>query len=156
MGPRRSKKRSDKPSSSEPRSDVTFFVDRSLGKRAVAEALRSLAFLVVAHDDVFDAATEDRQWLAHAGENNWIVLSADKGIRRKPDNLDAFVRHKVRAVVITSGNLSAADQTRIFVTYGRRIQDVLMSSKPPVAYAITKVGVLSRLSLHRRVSGLAP
>lgn len=149
MGPRRSKKPSGSPTTSAPRSDVKLFVDRSLGRYAVANALRLAGFPVVAHDEVFPQGTSDDVWLERAGSEGWVVLSADKAIRRRPSEQDAILQHRVRIVIVTSGNLTAERQGELFVQAGRRIQDKLMSSSPPAAYSLTKDGKLTKLSLRR-------
>lgn len=63
---------------------MTFFVDRSLGRRAVPSALRQAGFDVVVHDDVFAADTDDEIWLREAGVKGWIVLVKDDRIRYRP------------------------------------------------------------------------
>lgn len=62
------------------------FVDRSLGSKKVPQRLRG-AFphlRVIAHDDLFAQDTDDEVWLRHAGRRDWIVLTKDEKIRRKP------------------------------------------------------------------------
>lgn len=54
-----------------PRSDAPadpiYFVDRSLGGKFVATALRAAGAEVVVHDDVFPQNATDVEWLAEAG-----------------------------------------------------------------------------------------
>jgi hypothetical protein len=47
----------------------TFFVDRSLGGRVVAEALRAAGEAVEVHDDHFAVDAADQTWLADVGGN---------------------------------------------------------------------------------------
>jgi len=145
LSAKRSKKPSAKPNSSEPRKDAVFFVDRSLGRIGVASALRAAGFPVVAHDERFDPATPDEYWLETAGKEGWIVLSADKSIRRKPDELKALRRHKVRAVFLTSGNLKGSEQAKLCAQNGRKIQDSAMSTQAPAMFSLTKSGDLNPL-----------
>jgi hypothetical protein len=126
-----------------------MFVDRSLGKFAVAGSLRSAGYPIACHDDHFKDDTPDDEWLALVGEKQWVALSADKNIRHKADLLEAVIAHKVRIVFLTSGQLSGVAQSALFSRCGRRIQDTLMSGHPPVAYGLTKDGKLSKLSLAR-------
>lgn len=147
MSATRSKRQSAKPNSSAPRSDLTIFVDRSLGRRLVPEALRAAGFSVVAHDEVFEQNTPDEVWLTEAGKSGWLVISADKAIRRKPNEIDALVRNNVRTAILTSGNLSGTDQATLFVNNGRKIQDVLMSTAAPAIFSMTKDGKLTKMKL---------
>jgi len=150
LSAQRSKKPSAKPASSAPRSDVVLFVDRSLGRRSVAEALRAAGFAVIAHDEQFPQKTPDETWLATAGAAGWLVLSADRAIRRKPNELAAFTIHRVRAVFLTSGNMRGNEQAALFVRLGRKIQDTAMSTKAPAAFSLRKDGTLEPLSLRPR------
>jgi uncharacterized protein with PIN domain len=75
-----SKKRSGRQSSSAPHSGTTFFIDRSLGRHAVADGLRAAGFSVIALHEKFADETPDEEWLTAAGTHGWIVLSADKRI----------------------------------------------------------------------------
>lgn len=51
-----------------PREPYTFFVDRSLGRKKVAEPLRGAGEAVEIHDDHFGQDVEDVVWLGHAGD----------------------------------------------------------------------------------------
>lgn len=44
----------------------TFFVDRSLGGRIVADALRAAGAAFVVHDDHFERDAPDQKWLESA------------------------------------------------------------------------------------------
>jgi hypothetical protein len=68
---------------------VKFFFDRSLSKRLV-NAIRALEGVrsgieVQFKDDRFPPDTDDTVWIAAlAAEGNWIVVSLDPEILRKP------------------------------------------------------------------------
>jgi hypothetical protein len=102
---------------------------------------------VIAHDERFDQTTPDEVWLAAAGLERWIVLSADRAIRRKSNELEALIVHPVRAVFLTGGNMRGDEQAALLVALGRKIQDTAMSARPPEAFALTKDGRLAPLSL---------
>lgn len=65
-----------------PASGLVFFIDRSLGRKYVAEALRTAGATVEVHDDHFPQTTPDVDWLAEVGRRGWVVLSKDERIRR--------------------------------------------------------------------------
>jgi len=46
---------------------VVFFVDASLGRKVIPDALRDAGFEVIAHDDRFEPGTPDAVWFAEAG-----------------------------------------------------------------------------------------
>lgn len=70
-----------------------FFVDRSLGK-SIVEALRATGLTVHSMADVYGEERAqrlaDEVWLRDAGKNDWIVLTKDDAIRRRPAERDAL------------------------------------------------------------------
>lgn len=61
-----------------------WFVDRSLGAKIVADALRTIGERVEVHDDHFPRDAADEVWLASVGTRGWVILSKDDRIRRNP------------------------------------------------------------------------
>lgn len=55
----------------------TFFIDRSIGGRIVADALRGVGETVEVHDDHFAKNATDVEWLTFVGTRRWVVLSKD-------------------------------------------------------------------------------
>jgi len=101
---------------------LTFFVDRSLGRRAVAFALRDAGFEVVVHDDVFAADTDDEVWLAEAGERGWIVLMKDDRIRYRPRERAALEAARVQAFALTNASMTGEEQALLFRAHAGRIE----------------------------------
>src|SRR5262245_52590223 len=106
-------KRLKKPSaansiSRKPPEEVTFFLDRQLGRYKMATILRAADLRVEVHDDHLSQDATDPEWLAFAGRNNWIVITRDERIRYRAAEKQALRRVKVRAFVLTAqGNLRA-------------------------------------------------
>ena len=96
-----------------------FFVDRSLGRTVVVDELRKVGLRVLSMADVYgeQAGQElpDETWLADAGKNDWVVLTKDDAIRRRPAERDALNEAKVRVFCLTNQNLRAKDQAQRFV-----------------------------------------
>lgn len=63
----------------------------------------------------------DEVWLRDAGENDWIVLTKDDAIRRRPAERDALTAAAVRAFCLTAGHLRGAEQIERFVGNRHRI-----------------------------------
>jgi hypothetical protein len=74
---------------------LVFFIDRSLGGRVIAEALRAAGAQVEIHDAHFAPDAPDVEWLATVGKQGWVVLSKDARIRR-----DAFEREALRSASV--------------------------------------------------------
>lgn len=101
-------------SSRRPR-EVTFFVDRSLGARLVAAALRAAGAKVEGHDDHFPQDTLDTVWLREVGRRGWVVLSKDVRIRRNKDERAALLEAGVKAFFLTQQGLTGEAMAEIFV-----------------------------------------
>jgi len=101
---------------------LTFFVDRSLGRRAVPSALRDAGFEVVSHDDVFAADTDDEIWLAEAGARSWIVLMKDDRIRYRPRERAALEAARVQAFALTVANMTGEQQAYLLGTHAGRME----------------------------------
>lgn len=111
---KKSKKRSAT-SSSRPLDDFVFFIDRTLGRKAVAEALRAAGAKVEVHDDHLPQDARDEQWLAYVGEHNWVALTQDARIRYHELEFKALLRAKVRAFVLTAKGLRGEENAAIIV-----------------------------------------
>jgi hypothetical protein len=87
-----------------------FFVDRSLGRIVVPRGLRGAGWIVRTHFEVFgtrDETVPDAEWLEMCGRANLPVLSKDRRLRYRPEEIAAIRRHGVKAFVLTRGSLRA-------------------------------------------------
>jgi hypothetical protein len=102
-----------------------FFIDRSLGRHAVPEALRQAGVTVHTMADVYGERVgqglDDEEWLEDAGQRGWAVLMKDAKIRYRQIELEALKSHRVRAFVLTNANLRAAEQAERIITHLDRI-----------------------------------
>src|SRR5205814_1295033 len=99
----RLKKRSAANSTSpKPPEELTFFVDRQLGRYKMAGALRIAGLNVEIHDDHFAQDAKDEEWLMVVGQKNWVVVTRDERIRYRAAAKQAIRRAKVRAFVLTA------------------------------------------------------
>jgi PIN like domain len=116
-------------------SPVEFFIDRSLGRKHLAQALQDLGFVVHTMASIYGEQVaqqlEDERWLADVGEHDWIVLMKDDAIRRRPAERDALAGAKLRASCLTNAQLRADEQSARFVDNLGRI---LHQAKKPGPY----------------------
>jgi hypothetical protein len=115
-----------------------FFIDRSLGK-SIAEGLRACDLTVHTMASVYGEERAqrlaDQIWLRDAGARDWIVLTKDDAIRRRPAERDALIEAGVRVFCLTSAQLRGAEQTARFVENRHRI--IRQARKPgPYIYAV--------------------
>lgn len=105
-------------SSPEPQSPK-FFLDRSLGRKAVPEALRAEGWNLVTLAEHYGVPADERvadvDWIEEAARRGWPVLMKDKRIRHRYAEREAVVTHKARCFVITRGDLPSAHMASRFV-----------------------------------------
>jgi hypothetical protein len=116
-----------------------FFIDRSLGRRHLAQALADLGLTVHTMASVYGEQAaqglEDERWLADVGRHDWIVLMKDDAIRRRPSERDVLAAAKVRAFCLTNAQLRASEQSARFVGNIERI--TRQAEKPgPYIYGV--------------------
>ncbi len=142
----RSKKPSAASSGRPPEPVLVCFLDECLGRHAVPEALRRAGVAVVCHHEHFATGTEDEAWLAElARHSDWIVLTKDGRIRRRPLEFQAMTRAGLRVFALTSGNLSGEEQGEAFVRALKRIRRLAARPGPYIA-RVTRYGAVDLIS----------
>jgi predicted nuclease of predicted toxin-antitoxin system len=139
----RSKKQSalNLPSPPEP---LVFFVDRSLARRVIPDALRGAGVPVEVHDDHFSQDAQDQLWLAEVGKRGWVVLTKDQHLRYRTVEKNALISAKVRAFVLTArGDLSGAEIGQIFVRALPAIMKLCVMVPSPFVAHVRRDGSVS-------------
>ena len=109
--------------------------------------LREESWCVRTHFEVFgdrDEEVPDVEWLEYCGQEDIIVLSKDKRLRYRPSEVLEIRRHKVRAFVLTSGRLKAAEQAHRFIANRAKIAEAA-SGPGPLVYAVHADRILRHL-----------
>ncbi|WP_437621772.1 hypothetical protein [Sorangium sp. So ce1151] len=119
------------------REPFTYFVDRSLGRGLVVEALRAAKLEVHAHDDHFAQNTPDAEWLVEVGRRGWVVLTKDKNIRVNALERIALLRANVACIMLGRGDLTATSMAQVFVDALPLIQRVLRRFALPLAASLS-------------------
>lgn len=105
--------------------DVEFFIDRSLGRKVVPDALRGAGLIVHTMASLYGERAaqglRDETWLADVGRRNFVVLMKDDAIRRRPAERDALIAGGVRAFCLANAQLRGEEQARRFVENRDRI-----------------------------------
>lgn len=81
-----------------------FFLDRSLGGRALGQALRAAEWDVHTHREIYgerDEEIPDVEWLERCGREGWIVLTMDRRIRYRRTEIAAIRRFRVKAFALS-------------------------------------------------------
>jgi len=139
----RSKKRSGANSTEKLRESLVFFLDRNLGTKHVASALRATGVTVEVHNDHFLQDAKDEVWLPEVGKRGWVVLTKDDRIRYRPTELAAVIDAHVALFALASGNLNGEEMAQAFVAALPRMTRVLAKYRPPFIAKVTRSGEVS-------------
>jgi hypothetical protein len=128
------------PSSDEP---LEIYVDRSLGQIIVPGELRKLGLVVRTEIEVFGDVGEgvpDPVWLERAGRERWVIFTKDARIRYRVAEIGVLAATRVKAFVLSGGNLSAREQAGRFV---RNINHIRAACRDegPFVYAVRARGI---------------
>jgi len=143
---KKSKKRSASNNAAPPDTPA-LFIDRCAWSRKLGEALTTIGAPFIPHHEKFESACPDEEWLEAAGKQGWIVLTRDKNIRRKPNELRAFQDHGVIGFVLTSGDASAADTAALVTAVYPKLIRKAKGTKPPAMFSITLAGAIIQIKL---------
>jgi hypothetical protein len=141
---RKSKKHCDSNSGERPEAPL-LFIDRCAWSRRLGDALRQVGIPFVAHDEKFPQTCLDEEWLPEVGREGWIVITRDKNIRRRPNELQAFRSAKVIAFALASGNASAEDTARLIVRLYPTILRKALAATRPAMFSVTLAGTISQV-----------
>lgn len=128
-----------------PASGFVFFIDRSLGRKYVAEALRTVGATVEVHDDHFPQTTPDVDWLAEVGRRGWVVLSKDERIRRNRIERAALEAAHVRAFFLTQQDITGQEMANLFRDALPGMTNRASSQPAPFIFTISRSGKFSRV-----------
>jgi predicted nuclease of predicted toxin-antitoxin system len=118
--------------------DITFFIDRNAG--ISTDELKNMGLNVERHDDHFPQNATDIEWLAKCGENNWVIISGDKNIKRNNVEKTVLLNSCVAAFFFTSGEITKEKQVEIISKGLKRIANILASQKKPFIARLDKEG----------------
>ena len=74
-------------------------------------------------------------------------MTRDKNIRRKPNELQAFKKNLVLAIVLSSGQASASDTANLVVNLYPKLIRKIQAAKPPAMFTVTLAGTISKIKL---------
>lgn len=141
---------------SEPPDHFVFFIDRSLGKHAVAARLRGVGATVEIHDDHFLPDAPDSEWLGEVGRRGWLVLTKDKRIQHRAIEQSAVASAFVRLFALTGGNLTGDEMGQVLAKARRKMVAIARDNRAPFIARVYKNGsvavVVNRRKLLQRQS----
>lgn len=111
-----------------------FFLDRSLGRHIVADALRAEGLLVQTLAERYPETEEfvqDEVWIREVTADGLVILVKDDRIRRKPREQQAILDSGARAFVVTNASLTGDQLAELFIENRHRI---IQRSRHPGPY----------------------
>lgn len=123
----------------------TLFIDRDTWSHLLDGKLREAGIPFVAHRDVFKPDAPDPEWIAEVGRHGWLVVTRDKNIRRRPNELRAVRDAKLHMFALSSGNLSAADTAVIVIKAWPAMQREALQTPAPALYVVSQSGAVRLL-----------
>lgn len=118
----------------------TLFIDRDTWSHWLDGALRKAGIPFVAHREMFEPEAPDPVWIAEVGRRGWVVVTRDKNIRRRPNELRAVRDAGLHLFALTSGNLSAEDTAAIIVKTWPAIRREVAQTPAPALYSVSRSG----------------
>jgi predicted nuclease of predicted toxin-antitoxin system len=131
--------------------EVTFFIDRCLGKHVIAERLKRAGLSVEVHDDHFPSDCADEVWLAGAGANAWIVITKDKNFQRRQLEILALARAGVRVFQLSSGGMTGDEMAKLLAKASKKITNFAQSNRAPFIARISRSGKIQMAIAHTRL-----
>ena len=117
-----------------------FFIDRSLGKHTVANAVRTAGVQVEVHDAHFAQDARDEAWLPEVGRRGWAVLTKDDRIRYRGAEIAAATNAGVALFIFVGKNVRGAGIAEAFVRALPRMMELLASRQRPFVARVTRTG----------------
>lgn len=122
-----------------------IFIDRSI-PRGVAEEIRRIrSEPVLFLDERFPPNTPDREWLAVAGHEGWLVISRDKRIRRRPGEREAIRANDVGCFILGwRKNLTREEYVDILASSLDEMVERFEDTPRPFIYVVNSAGTMRR------------
>ena len=128
-----------------------FFIDRALGRKAVADALRRAGAKVEIHDKHFSPKALDVEWLPIIGAREWLILTKDDGIGRRVLEQLAVAQSGARVFVLSSGNLTGREMGEVFVAALSKMQRFAQSNPQPFIAKVHQPGRVRRWQSNKQL-----
>jgi len=123
---------------------MTFFFDNNLSPKLV-NGLKAFGENVTHLRVHFSGATQDSVWLPKIGKKGWVLITADKKIRRKPHERQALKDNRVGAFVFSVTGLDHCEWIRLTVRRWSEIKNFASKTTPPYIYRVPSRGKIEQL-----------
>ena len=87
---------------------------------------------VESHNSHFRQGTEDIIWLPFVGRHQWVLITKDQKIRKRPFERQVLINSGVRSFVLYGGNLKAAEMAAIYSAAMPAMLKLIADQAPPL------------------------
>ncbi len=130
-------------------SPTTFFLDRGIGRKHVAVAMRAAGATVELHDDHFAHDAEDSHWLVEVGKRGWVVVTKDRHMKCNQIEIAAIISAQVACFNIISAQMTGPDMAVAMASALPGILRLLPKIERPFVANVTKYGGIDILFRYR-------
>ena len=120
--------------------EITFFIDRCLGKKLIAKTFQSSGIAVEIHDNHFSEDTQDVDWLPEIGKRGWVVLTKDAKISKNYLERIAVTNAGIFMFILASQNLSGKQMADIFLGAVTKMQEFVRTYPAPFIAKVYRDG----------------
>ena len=118
---------------------MKFFIDNNLSIQ-MARGMEGFGEEVMHLQDEFPQGTPDEQWLQYVGDNDLILVTRDREIRRRPAELKALKDHKVGVFFLGGKNRGRCELIQQLVRNWPRMKAVAAKARKPFAFVVPPSG----------------
>ena len=122
--------------------DYVFYLDECLGGNKVYNKLKEAGISVELHSAHFERGTPDEAWLPVVGKNRWVLLTQDRRIKWRKNEISALREFKVCAFIVAAKALRGEEIGDLIVKAMPKILRILKSTNPPLIAAINQDSVV--------------
>ncbi len=95
-----------------PPEPFVYYLDANLDGPDLVARLRGGGMRCEAHRDHFAPDAEDEKWIPPIASHNWVIVTRDFAIRRRPTERTAWTVTKATVVMLRGEKLSATCRVR--------------------------------------------
>lgn len=131
----------------------TLFIDRNAWSNALGAALDEAGIPFEAHRRHFGEhdktpESDDSTWLRAVANRGWVVVTRDKNIRYRINELAAMQAAKLHVFVFTQGALTGRETGQLLVDAYQAIAKAIVTHAPPAFFSVLRNGVVKLLKVR--------
>lgn len=117
---------------------MKFFFDENLGKE-ITLGLRGFGVETLHLTEMFPSGTADEDWLPYVAENGYFLITRDKMIRRRPQQLAIIKEKGIGTFFLAGKTMGRWDFIRQIIRAWYKILEAAKDN-PPFAYQVNRSG----------------